>query len=835
MRKIGALVMSAAVCGATLYGLPSTAVAITTEPTVTAGTTDSVVEAMTRTPKPTITVGRCTPRKKPARGYPLAGAGHRNTRMLDAWAYYGPRAGIANGRVTAKDRSGCVVARGRTTSTGAFGLAFRKEALPRLPLTLTVKGGKAAKKPFKGVVKARVFSLKKHDPVVQLSLATSAASRLGHTKRTYAKSHKRVMTTLGFSPTAQSWSLQYRNSHVGYRQLTRKVRRTKGGFDGLVAKLAKATNSKQRMKGLRPGSAMASGPRNLAQGAAVQAAEAADSTICDMPVPTSGTSSSDEVISDVATTGIGALLEYAGSDAAADDVTGMLLAPLGADTETTVLQADVNAVMDELSCISDQIGYLSDQIAYMQYTIDISTSEQCASDVSTYFYDYQQLMAKAEQYPINAQNTSLMDDLPQWDGLNTSCAEDVNSSLFGTPGGEASAWQQLNENYSSGIEWYTQLQVQALQANLQYWGTILYQAYVLENEYYNFYGQWENAQIISGGSNPTGDSPVCDAIDDPPVPPTYVTPNYCVYQSNVGAAFPADLYSDEIGIISTGAGINALPGGMIADSPIEENAALEIGDTNSTATQQNTPTAMTGPYWYNQYLNTVMYSPSKYSGSPTATLYANGTYSCSGGSSAGCTVSSFWDWAYEASRYFNLETDDPVGDTYEINPNGYGTAVQTFWNPQNTSRASVTWSSVSDLASDGPALTYNPKTATDPTENATTTASQNFYDMINQTPSPYPSEYAAGGAWSGFSESNAAFWTDDTTSYAKFQVEADSASGTFKINSWFGSPLGSAAGWSETSQTKLPNTPVFAFLSGRTWWSGSAGASSFVPPTPPTS
>lgn len=95
--------------------------------------------------------------------------------------------------------------------------------------------------------------------------------------------------------------------------------------------------------------------------------------------------------------------------------------------------------------------------------------------------------------------------------------------------------------------------------------------------------------------------------------------------------------------------------------------------------------------------------------------------------------------------------------------------------------------------------------------------------------------YASGGAWSGFSESDAAYWTDDTTSYAKFQVEADSASGTFKINSWFGSPLGSASGWSESSQTKLPNTPIVAFLSGRTWWSGSAGASSFVPPTPPTS
>ena len=811
---------------------PAAAGSPATDAAAVTATAQDVVSQAARTPTPKVTVAQCTPRKRPARGFPAptsaetAVAGVKQTRMMDGWAYFGPRAGLSRGKFTVKDRTGCVVARGVTTPTGAFGVPFRKGALPRLPLTVTVVGGKAAGKPFKGRMKARVFALKKHTPTTQISLASTAASRLATQEKGYAKATKKVMRSLGFSKTALSWSMQFRNSHVGYRQLVKQIRSTKGGFDGFTAKLARKAKANKPMRGLRPTSAMTSGPRQV-QGQTVSAAEAADSSVCDVPVPSSGSSSSDEVISNVAAIGIGGLLEYAGTPAtSADGITGMLLSPLGSDSETTVLQADVNAVLTELTCISEQLTYLSDQLAYMQYTIDISGSEQCASDVNTYYYDYQQLLSKASQYPINSSNTSLMDDLPQWDGLNTSCAQDVNNSLFGTAGGQPSAWQQLNQNYESGVEWYTQWQVQALQSNLQYWGTILYNAFILENEYYNFYGEWENADIIAGGSNPDGDSPVCDSGSMP------TTPNYCVYQSNITAAFPADLYSDEIGIISSGAGINALPGGMIAPPPIwntDGSAATMIPDTNANANQSFTPTAMTGPWWYNQYLNMVEYSPNNYSGSPPVTMYATGTDACgSDGDTSGCLPSSSWDWAYEASRYFNLELNDPDGAEYQINPNGYGSAVQTFWNPQNTGRASVTWSSVSELAQEGP--------SNNGSSNSKMTAEQVFYDAINQTPSPYPSSYQSGGAWSQFSESSATYWTDDTSSWIKVQVEAIPAAGTWEVQSWIGAPLGNTSGWSvKNSQNNIPNTPIFAYLSGRTWWTGAAQASSFKPPNPPTS
>ncbi len=786
---------------------------------------DTAVTRQARTPKPHVTVGRCSPRKKPARGYvrtTVAADAARTDRLrvLDAWAYLGPRAGVARGKVTVQDRKGCVVARGVTTATGTFAVPFRRTALPRLPLTVKVKGGTAAGKRFHGTMRARVFTLAKRAPTTQISVVSTAASRMADQHRGYARSWKQAMRSLGFSRTAQSWSLQFRNSHVGYRQLIRKIRRADGGVDGFTKQLARHAKSGQRIKGLRPSSATASGPKRYGA-QQVSAAAAADSSVCDVAVPTSGTSPSEQIVANVAAIGIGGLLEYAGTPAtSAEGITGMLLSPLGAGSEETVQQDDVNAVMSELTCISEQIGYLSDQLAYMQYTIDISGSEQCASDVSTYFYDYNQLLNNASQFPINAQNTSLLDDLPQWDGLNTSCAEDVNDSLFGTAGGEASAWQQLNENYSSGVEWYTQWQVQALQANLQYWGTILYQAFVLENEYYNFYGQWENADIIAGGSNASGDSPVCASGS------LATSPNYCVYQSNITAAFPDDLYSDEIGIISSGTGVNAIPGGMVAFPPneISGSALHYIQDTNADANQFYTPTAMTGPYWYNMYLSGVEYSPSQWSGSPPVTIYATGVFDCDT-SWGGCLPTGFYDFASEASRYFNLETYDPVGDEYQINPNGYGSAVQTFWNPQNTNRASVSWSEVSELGQDGPP---NSGSSTDKMA-----AEQVFYDAINQTPAPYPSEYADGGAWSQFSESSASYWTDDTTS--SIWLQATAVLGDFDITASIAAPLGNRSGWKVTDQNSIPNTPIFAFLSGRTWWPGSSSASTFEPPNPPTS
>lgn len=784
----------------------------------------ALAAAKRATPTPKITVSRCAPRTRKNESA-AAGETRNQVRMLDGWATFGPRAGLARAKFTVLDRKGCVVARGVTTRTGTFAVPFRQAAMPRLPLTVKAKGGRAAGMKFKGVMRARVHHLGRKAPVAQVSLVSTSASRMAKKPAAYGKASRKVMRTLGFSPTAPSWALQYRNSHVGYRQLVRKVRATKGGFNGLAAKIARKAKHKNRMSGLAPATAMDSGPRQPkgAQSAALK--EAADSSVCDVPLPSSGSSSSDEVVSNVAEIGIGGLLEYAGTpDTSAEGITGMILSPLGEDPDATVAQADVNAVMTELACISEQISYLSDQLAYMQYTIDIAGSEQCASDVSTYFYDYSQLINNASQFPLNAQNGSLLDDLPQWDGLNSECAQDVNDSLFGTAGGEASAWSQLNQNYSSGVEWYTQWQVQSLQSNLQYWGTILYNAFVLENEYNNFYGYWENADIIAGGSNPSGQSPVCDSGA------TSTTPNYCVYQSNITAAFPEDLYSDEIGIISSGTGVNAVPGGMINWTPygVSGSAWNDIRDTNANANGGNNPTAMTGPWWYNEYLTTVEYSPDQYSGSPPATMYANGQYSCgSSGNTQGCLPTGMWDWAYESAQYFNDEYADPDGTKGQINPNGYGSAVQTFWNPQNTSRSSVTWSEVSELAEEGPSNSGS--------SNSTMTAEQVFYDAINQTPSPYPSEYQPGGAWSQFSESSATYWTDDTSSWIKMQVDAIDSAGEFQIQSWIGAPLGNTSGWTVKSQNSIPNTPIFAYLSGRTWWPAAAQATNFQPPNPTTS
>ena len=757
---------------------------------------------------------RCLP-KVPARGYAAPQqattdglSARRGLRTLRTWSYFGPRAELSGAQVKVRDRTGCVVATGRTARSGTFSVRFSRHQVPRLPLTVTAQGGRAAGVKFTGTMKARVFRLGQRTPVTQISLASTAATRLATQQRGYVRATAKVRRALGIAKGSLPDVLRYRNSDVGFRQLARKIRRTKHGFDGYAVRVARTAERGGRLRGLRPASAMQSGPLRRA---AVQAAEAAETSVCQAPLPTTG-STSDQVISDIAAIGVGGLLEYAGVPVtSADGITGMLLSPIGEDSEATVLQSDVQAVLTELTCISEQINYLSAQIQVLQFTVDVDTATSCSSALTTSYNDYSYVVGDAQQYPLNAQNSTLLSYLPLWNELNETCGSAINDMLFGTAGGQASAWQQLNQNYSSGVEWYTQAEVQGLQTFLSYWGTLLYQQFILTNEYANFYGEWESAQANAGGSNPSGTSPLCASGAGPQ------TPTFCVWQNNIAAAYPDDLYSDEIGIISNGDAVNANPGGMVAPKPIfattSQTEAVYLADTAADANESYTPTAMNGAWWWNYYLNYVQYSPSELSGSPPATFYPTGTISCGfPGYPQGCfpggVPTSTQNWPVASATQFNNQG---------VNPNGYGSAVQTFWNPQATGRQAAVWSNISALADKGP---------------GGVTAQQVFYDAINQTPSPYPSGYAAGGAWSGYSESNTTFWTNDTTGSATLQAAAVLSSFTASLA--LKAPLGSTSGYS-LGNTDPPASPVFAFLTQRTWWPGAAGATSFEPPQPPTS
>lgn len=154
-----------------------------------------------------------------------------------------------------------------------------------MPLTVVVRDGRAAGKGFSGTMRARAFGLGRTQPAVQVGLVSTAASRMSSKERGYSRSVKKVRRTLGIGAGSLPDSLRYRNSDVGYRQLKRRIHRTKGGFDALAAKIARKAEKGARIKGLKPTSAMASGPRRRANQASA-AGTAPDTTVCSAPVPT---------------------------------------------------------------------------------------------------------------------------------------------------------------------------------------------------------------------------------------------------------------------------------------------------------------------------------------------------------------------------------------------------------------------------------------------------------------------------------------------------------------------------------------------------------------------
>ena len=781
------------------------------------GPTPAVAPGTAEAAGPTNVAAASVPRKclkrVPARGFVRGAARASRGVQLRTWSYVGPRAELGRGRISVRDRAGCVLVRGRTNRQGTFSAPLPHKRSLRLPLTVVARDGRAAGKGFNGTMRARVFGRGHKQPIAQVGLVSTAASRMSTKQRGYTRSVKKVRRALGIGTGSLPDSLRYRNSDVGYRQLKRRINRTKGGFDAFAATVARKAAKGARIRGLKPTSAMASGPRRRAD-MANAAGTAPDTSVCTAPLPTNG-STSDEIITDMATLGVSSLLTYAGvkpSSSAAQSITGMLLSPLGISSTNSVTEESIEAVSQQLTCISEQLNYLSVQIAELQLTVDVEAATPCSSAVDSAYNQYTYLVNNSSQYPLNSENTSLLEDLPLWNALNGECGADINSMLFGTSGDEPSTWQQLNTNYSSGTSWYTQSEVQALQTFLSYWGTILYQQFVLTNEYYNYSGAWESAAANAGGNNPTGDAPVCDADSGAE------TSTFCVWQNNIGAAYPGQLFSDEIGIIDSGLGVNAFPGGMVAADPIQTSSgtAVALADTSSDANEKFTPTAMNGAWWYNYYLNFVSYSNSSGGGSPTTTFEMDGTVDCSG---SGCfpsgSLTQSPDWTTKTVNKFNGQG---------TNPNDYGSAVQTFWNPQRTNRIPLTSAQVAALSEAGP---------------SGQTAPEVLYDALNQTPSPYPSTYQSGGAWTEYDESDATFWTGDTSSWVELLITQSDNDyvWTYKTELNLGAPLGSTSGYDEKSNdnvvTDVPNTPIFAFLLGRTWWPGASTATSYQPPPPP--
>jgi hypothetical protein len=272
----------------------------------------------------------------------------------------------------------------------------------------------------------------------------------------------------------------------------------------------------------------------------------------------------------------------------------MLLSSVGLDDSSPTTEALEN-IAEELDCISSQLQYIEEELAEIETLVDYDTlqveltdANNCQSQLAT-GWNYYNALANGADGTIDKSNPNLCvadgsgpcgsGDIYDWQSEVNACGTVINNTLFGS-GGDAggSAWAQLNILYQSQYAWYIQAQTEAMQSFLSYWSTMIYYQFVLQNEVYNYYGQFDSSVTYGGGPGTYG-STAC--AYDQSIPNVTV----CQWQSNIQYAFPTDLYSDEIGLWN-GTAVNAFPGGIAlggtTQSLNDSTLAAEYGKGSNT-------------------------------------------------------------------------------------------------------------------------------------------------------------------------------------------------------------------------------------------------------------
>ena len=736
---------------------------------------------------------------------------------LQVLASVGPLEYLSGAEVTLKDAMGIVIAKQKTNSRGSTIFHINKQRLATAikPLKFTTSGGQVIGQTgnqtsgpaFYGHLRGQISKVPvgKHT-IAYLDLISTSASVMQSKTRSYVSATKAVRAALSIGKGFPVNGIRFKNNHVGSTQL-QAMTEAYGGYDEYVRNMVHRINRRQKITELTPVIyATTATPQKNAiadvltnairpseakglQSHTTQATSTSTYPQCNAPLGTgSSTSPSTEIINDFGVTSTSILLEAVGAPSAvAEGIAGMLLTG-GASGSPSA--SALQAVDEQLVCISAQIGYLSEQVADLTLLVDVDQNTNCGNGVYTQYNLYSGLVSEAQDCSsstcqLNSSNPSLMSDLPTWSPSSTlvssTCAgpTGTNNMLFGSPGGQGSAWQQLNKNYQStngGYAWYTALQVQQLQQFLSYWGTIEYDLFVLTNEYDNYYGLTENAQISAG--NVSGSS-VCSTGT------TSNSTTFCAAMSNIGNAYPPDLYSDEIGIwsslIGTGAGlaISAYPAGL----------AMSLG------------TMSLGQVGLNpNYLGQVTTDP----GSWPASNATGPSYT-----------------------QFNSQG---------INPSGQPSAIQQFSNPQALKTLQPTSSQVASITNNN----YLQQAA------GSLTSWQFFVDSINQqAPSgsfPILSQWTKLAATTSTSNGTEFFTSDNVGNFSYAQqgnqatcdgYTVPATNYTYNFNatignySWQFQNCGGGAGPANVA-------PVFGVLLGRNWWPASVTnpPTAYVPPQP---
>ncbi|MGI9188153.1 MAG: hypothetical protein ACR2J9_11680, partial [Gaiellales bacterium] len=724
-------------------------------------------------------------------------------KQVRVWAYVGPRGYLAGAKLTLKDAADRTIATGKTSTRGTYVFNLAATSSLKLPLTVSTSGGKVTAttakgvvlaKPFQGHLSARIFNATTKNPIVEVSLISTAATQMGSSKQANAKAIAQVRTALGMHKSTPSDVLRLRNSYVGFKQLMVAAHRA-GGFDAFISHVADLAAKKQKVAKLRPTSANASGAiparwiRTGGRPLTRQSSMGASTTICQVGVPTTG-STSDEVITDVAEVGVGTLMKVAGvPTTATNSITGMALGAVGVQGQSSVQSQNAALVSSDLDCLGEQINYLSDQIANLQFTMNVATANNCVTAITdpNAWQGYNFLMS---QGGFSKDDPSLVGVyLPKFNNVGNACGGSINNALWGTKGGTNSSWQQLVKNTIGGSKWYIPSQVQQLQTFLSYWGTLVYQQFILTNEYDNYYNYMTAAKQASGATS-TG---VCNSGS------TTATTTFCVWRSNIVQAYPPNMYTDEVGIIGSGLAVNAIPMGVFSPKPlvnlVSGTAAANSKYTVTVKGAQDgySPTSVNAAWMYNYFLNFTPYSGSGLGNMLYLYHYGQGIH-CEVRVQNNCpgpqTDSQSKDFAWDAVGYFN-----GLG----INPKGYGSAVQTFDNPQSTNRTpndqngdQFTCSSAADLKTNN---------------NLGTSGATALFNGVNQAPN------GGSGPWSDLTSGDVAFFASYWDQYWPARI----ASSTTGLIGWHGCLGSFNSGGTIYPLSSMPTKPVFASLLTRVW------------------
>ncbi|MEI6354254.1 MAG: hypothetical protein WCO47_05965 [Methylococcus sp.] len=828
----------------------------------------------------------------------LSSAQNKQVAYLQALASVGPSKYLSEATVTLKDSTGKVISRGRTNTRGSTMFYLTADKLGHQPFKLVTSGGKIIGQNgdqsngpvFGGHLKAQILNVhEKQHSMVYIDLLSTGASSMESDSRSYERSIEMVRAALGIGKGFPNKGLRYTNNHVGWQQLESAYKKS-GGYDLYIKRLVRRINKQQKISELTPLPTTTRVKPSLSANAEVinnalrtsgpmvalepLATATNTSPQCTAPLGNgSGNSISTEIIEDFGVLGVQNLMQYAGIQSTASgglptviDEVGMLLTGGGAGSTTT---AQLSEVEEQLNCIGAQLSYLQEQVNELQLTEDIQSDTACSSAVTNAYDQYESLVYNASPYgstapsgvtmtsvcypqqqsgassvcPLNATNSALITDLGIWNPSNTMTVSDcggtvgTNNMLFGTAGGQGSAWQQLNKNYQStsgGYSWYTALQVQQLQQFLSYWGSIEYYLFTLNNEYLNYCGNtssysqsscstttictWtcpsstasatdvntlitaaangyiETAQANSGSVS--GSQTVCQTGT------LSTSASYCAAQSNIANAYPPDLYSDEIGIwnntTGTGAGlaINPYPAGL--------------------AMSNSSPSGQLG-------LNPAMiFNVSGENSSWSANAAASGA-SNFGKLNEAATTASY--------TQFN---------GYANNPAGLPSAIEQFSNPQALRTLQPTSTQIASLTSGN----YSQGSSG-------LTSWQFFVNAINQTaPSGYSFPIASGWknltASSSTSNGTGFFASNNVSELQVYYQDATSCNGgtseCITTNDTFNNSIGPYHFQFTTHGTSHSaggpdNYPIFGALLGRTWWTAYSSNNppiSYVPPQPCT-